>query len=805
MFKKILIALGFVLALALVVNDALAASVLTVPAGGTGTSTLTTGSVVITNPTKATGSLQTVLGVNGLFLRASSTAPSKFDFSSASGAATPPGGNPTSVQYNNAGAFGGSDNFQWINAVNLLLLNGASSIIQTSPTSSAVFGNTVLGGGVTAFSTSTNISAQNFLCGVGLAYANSTSSLTTNLKFPDLTQIANQAAVGCGGGAQTIWASQFSPQYVFNASTSSVLSISASGTGQSIFYAPGTGSLTQPGQGYLAAGQFTASSTIAGATTTGMSLNFYFGGYQPRATNPTMQGQFIMASTTASGALAEWTVGNLLATSPVTVATGTAGTITVACSTCLTGNQTITLSGVVTGSGATSIATVFGVGDFATGTTGTIFNIATTTTSLTINMPTANIVNTGQLSSADWLTFNNKLSGSGVVNQVTYFTVASTTAGSANFLWDNTARSLIINSTTPAQANLQVNASTTQTTDIFRVASTSGSSYFSVNGNGSTTISSLNGVGCVGTTATGALFVTGCGSGGGISGGTTGFAAIFTSPTAVAKGILMDNSTVAGVNATNSTVSFLVQGTTTLNPFQVNTSTGISVLRVNPNLTVGINTTTNASILFVQSTSTYTNLPLLTLASSSGASFFNVDQNGLVTIQPTSTSTAAFLINNPAGQGVITVDTNLVGAGNELTIQNSASQNLFTVDWNGAVVASSTVTTSHIIGGTAAPTVATSTGIGATCTTTSCTATITGTDLAGFLVAQTGTSPAANTTIITVTFKSAYGAPPYCVVANASSTTSSIWSTTTTTTLLLKSNTALPASSNIGWYYLCAQ
>jgi len=45
---------------------------------------------------------------------------------------------------------------------------------------------------------------------------------------------------------------------------------------------------------------------------------------------------------------------------------------------------------------------------FATGTTGTDFNISSVTATHTLNLPVASAINTGKLSSADWTTFNNK-------------------------------------------------------------------------------------------------------------------------------------------------------------------------------------------------------------------------------------------------------------------------------------------------------------------------------------------------------------------------------------------------------------
>ena len=55
------------------------------------------------------------------------------------------------------------------------------------------------------------------------------------------------------------------------------------------------------------------------------------------------------------------------------------------------------------------------VQNFATGTSGTDFNIASATATHTFNLPTASATNRGALSSADWTTFNNKQNALGYV------------------------------------------------------------------------------------------------------------------------------------------------------------------------------------------------------------------------------------------------------------------------------------------------------------------------------------------------------------------------------------------------------
>jgi hypothetical protein len=75
--------------------------------------------------------------------------------------------------------------------------------------------------------------------------------------------------------------------------------------------------------------------------------------------------------------------------------------------------------------------------NFAVGTSGTDFNIASATSTHTFNLPTASATNRGALSSADWTTFNNKqnaltnpVTGTGTTNYLPKFTGASTIGNS---------------------------------------------------------------------------------------------------------------------------------------------------------------------------------------------------------------------------------------------------------------------------------------------------------------------------------------------------------------------------------------
>ena len=62
--------------------------------------------------------------------------------------------------------------------------------------------------------------------------------------------------------------------------------------------------------------------------------------------------------------------------------------------------------------------------------------------------------------------------------------------------------------------------------------------------------------------------------------GTNGYVTRWTGANTIGSGVLLDNGIVAGINATSSSISFNVQGSGTLDPFNVASSSGTSILRV---------------------------------------------------------------------------------------------------------------------------------------------------------------------------------------------------------------------------------
>lgn len=110
------------------------------------------------------------------------------------------------------------------------------------------------------------------------------------------------------------------------------------------------------------------------------------------------------------------------------------------------------------------------------------------------------------------------------------------------------------------------------------------------------TVTGLTSGNCVQASTNGLLTTTGsaCGAGGGVSGGTNGKVAVWTSASTLSSGDLLDNLIVSGVNATSSIVNFNIQGTGALDPFNIASSNGTSLLDVKPNGRIGFNTITPA-------------------------------------------------------------------------------------------------------------------------------------------------------------------------------------------------------------------
>jgi hypothetical protein len=109
-----------------------------------------------------------------------------------------------------------------------------------------------------------------------------------------------------------------------------------------------------------------------------------------------------------------WTSPVLTAGSGISITNGV-GTVTIA-------NTAAVVSALNTLTGSVNIGF---------GSSGTDLNVTTPTTSdITLNIPSASASNRGVLTSADWTTFNNKLSGSGTTGKIPIFTGANSIGNS---------------------------------------------------------------------------------------------------------------------------------------------------------------------------------------------------------------------------------------------------------------------------------------------------------------------------------------------------------------------------------------
>lgn len=86
------------------------------------------------------------------------------------------------------------------------------------------------------------------------------------------------------------------------------------------------------------------------------------------------------------------------------------------------------------GSGITTLNTLTAsTQSFAIGTTGTDFTISSSGSTHTFRMPSSSSISRGLLTAANWITFNNKIGGSGTVNYVSKFTAVGTVGVSQIF------------------------------------------------------------------------------------------------------------------------------------------------------------------------------------------------------------------------------------------------------------------------------------------------------------------------------------------------------------------------------------
>ena len=236
----------------------------------------------------------------------------------------------------------------------------------------------------------------------------------------------------------------------------------------------------------------------------------------------------------------------------------------------------------------------------------------------------------------------------------TYATIASyptyTYASSSYFtLFNVVAGSNITVTTSTALKTIAVSSTPTFTSVTTTNASTTSISVTNLHLAGDNGLLSQN---CLGTDAAGKVKAGTCGAS--LTGGSGGKVALWSTASALTTGLLLDGS-VAGVNATSSTVTFNLQGTSNVTPFVIASSTGATLLQVHRNGSLSVGTTTATATLFVQGTSTLPTLNLVQIASSSGSSLFTVTYDGKVGINSSVPSSMLTAEDTKASSSVIKI------------------------------------------------------------------------------------------------------------------------------------------------------
>jgi hypothetical protein len=95
------------------------------------------------------------------------------------------------------------------------------------------------------------------------------------------------------------------------------------------------------------------------------------------------------------------------------------------------------------------------------------------------------------------------------------------------------------------------------------------------------------------------------GIGSSLTGGTSGFLTRWLTSTTLGTGVSIDDGTVAGVNATSSSYTFNVQGGSGVNPFNVASSTGTSMLSVNQAGNLLLKNSSGATKVIIKANTSY--------------------------------------------------------------------------------------------------------------------------------------------------------------------------------------------------------
>lgn len=376
-----------------------------------------------------------------------------------------------------------------------------------------------------------------------------------NATTSNLVVVGTCTGCGTGGGnsaTTTIFSNATStgPNFTFATTTSGSGTLNITGSGSNINFNLNTSGL-QPAGNYV---------TNSYASSTFVNYAYGTSTYATIANYPT----YTYASSTYQAKL----------TLPLSVSNGGTGTNTLASLTSGS-SPNLTVTGGQNALIGTSTQIALGanvVTTLATGTSGSIFNGSIGNNTLTLNLPFASGSVTGQLQNSDWTTFNNKQPAG---NYVTALIGDVTASGPGSV------------AATLATVNSNIGSFT--------------NANITVNGKGLITAASSGSAG----------------SGSGVP-STTPFTnshiPYATSTLALTDSPLLTDGTVVGIRATSSTANFNIQGSGTFNPFNVASSSGISMLKVTSAGNVQLGATSANSILLTDSSnniiSTTTPLPV---------------------------------------------------------------------------------------------------------------------------------------------------------------------------------------------------
>ncbi|MBP6888067.1 MAG: hypothetical protein KBC21_00005 [Candidatus Pacebacteria bacterium] len=212
----------------------------------------------------------------------------------------------------------------------------------------------------------------------------------------------------------------------------------------------------------------------------------------------------------------------------------------------------------------------------------------------TSNLSTTNLVATGTLSVTGQTTLSNASATNLTTTGQAYFNNSSTTVGTITSLFATNASTTNLSSTGLTSTNAFISALTATNATITNASTTNLTLLGSL-------FDSTQSVGTVGqvlwSTGTSTLWVStstlGIG-GSSLTGGDIGYATRWLTATTLGTSSLLDNGTVAGINATSSSYSFNIQGRAGTNPFNVASSTGTSLLALTQEGRLLLGTTTSS-------------------------------------------------------------------------------------------------------------------------------------------------------------------------------------------------------------------